>query len=77
MATKIVLEDWREGLKKISLTKLQVDLLGISINEAKKNVDLLLEGNKITIEIDNYSKAVIFVNQATILGANCKLLEFP
>jgi hypothetical protein len=43
---KIILDGWREGLDKVSLTKLQVDMLGKSLVESKLNVDSLLEDKR-------------------------------
>jgi hypothetical protein len=49
---KVLLDSWRDGLEKISLTKLQVKMLGKSLTESKMNVDSLLDDNKVIIEID-------------------------
>lgn len=40
---KVILDSWREGLEKISLTKLQVNMLGKTLTESKSNVDSLLD----------------------------------
>lgn len=72
---KVILESWREGLEKISLTRLQMDKLGISLKEAKSNVDSLLDGEKIILEIDNEILAKEFLNEAEKIGANCEFLD--
>lgn len=71
---KIILDSWREGLEKISLTKLQVCLLGKSLVESKLNVDLLLENKKIVIEINELDLAQKFLIEAEKIGVNCKIL---
>lgn len=70
---KVILYSWNEGLKKVSLTKLQIDLLGKSLKESKSNVDLLLEGNKVTFEVENPDLAKVFLHEADKLGVNCKM----
>lgn len=72
---KIILYGWREGLDKVSLTKLQVDMLGKSLVESKLNVDSLLEDKKIIIEIDNLDLAQKFLKEADKIGVNCRLLK--
>ncbi|GAA4160707.1 hypothetical protein GCM10022217_25160 [Chryseobacterium ginsenosidimutans] len=71
---KIVLNSWREGLEKVSLTKLQIDILGKSLKEAKINVDSLLEDKKVIIEINNLDLANEFLREAEKIGVNCQLL---
>lgn len=71
---KIILDSWRDGLEKISLTKLQVRLLGKSLTESKLNVDSLLDDKKIVIEIDDLELAHEFLNEAEKIGVNCKLI---
>ena len=73
--TKILLESWREGLEKVSLTKLQVEKLGLSLKESKNNVDSLLENEKIILEISDDKLAKEFFEEAEKIGVNCKLLS--
>jgi len=70
---KIILEGWNEGLQKVSLTKLQIDLLGKSLKESKLNVDYLLDDKKVTIEIENLDLANEFIKEAEKIGVICKL----
>jgi hypothetical protein len=72
--TKIMLESWREGLEKISLTKLQMDKLGMSLKQSKSNVDSLLDGVKVILEIDDENLAKEFLEKAEKIGVNCKIL---
>ncbi|AZB28461.1 hypothetical protein [Chryseobacterium balustinum] len=71
---KIVLDSWREGFEKVSLTKLQMDMLGKSLRESKINVDSLLENKKVIIEINNIDLANEFLRETKRIGVNCKLL---
>jgi uncharacterized protein YuzE len=73
---KVILESWREGLEKISLTKLQMDKLGMSLKESKSNVDSLLEDEKIIFDIDDENLAIEFFKEAERIGVNCKLLPY-
>jgi hypothetical protein len=72
--TKVILDSWREGLEKVSLTKLQIDMLGKSLRESKRNVDSLLDDKKVVIEIANLELANEFISNAEKIGVNCKLL---
>lgn len=72
---KVIFEGWRDGLEKVTLTKLQVDLLGMSLRESKTNVDSLLDDKKVVIEIDDLELAHEFMKNAEKIGVNCKLIE--
>lgn len=69
---KVVLDSWREGLEKVSLSKIQMSILGKSLSESKGNVDSLLDGEKIILEIDDMDIAQEFFNEAERIGVNCK-----
>jgi len=71
---KVILESWREGLEKITLTKLQVNMLGKSLSESKSNVDSLLDDKKVIIEIESLDLAHKFLKEAEKIGANCKII---
>jgi ribosomal protein L7/L12 len=71
---KVILDSWRAGLEKVSLTKLQVNMLGMSLKESKTNVDSLLDDKKVVIEIDNLDVANEFLREAEKIGVNCKLV---
>ncbi|MEZ4828733.1 MAG: hypothetical protein R3C61_20975 [Bacteroidia bacterium] len=70
---KVILKSWRNGSQKIALVKLQVDILGKSLREAKTNVDLLLSDNKVIVEINDVALAKKFLEEAENLGVYCKL----
>jgi len=67
----VVLNDWKTGLEKVSLTKLQIDLLNLKLKEAKTNVDNLLEKKVVTIEVFDDVLASRFVEEANKIGAIC------
>jgi hypothetical protein len=69
---KVILESWREGFEKISLTKLQIAKLGMSLKESKSNVDLLLDNEEVILEINPKNLAIEFLNEAEKIGVNCK-----
>lgn len=71
---KVTLDSWREGLEKVSLTKLQVNMLGMSLSESKTNVDSLLDDKKVVVEIDSLDLANEFLREAEKIGVNCKLV---
>lgn len=67
------MESWRYGLKKISLTNLQRQMLGIRLKEAKDNTDALLDGKQITLEIEDQMTAEKFANEIEKIGVNCTI----
>ncbi|TAE11877.1 MAG: hypothetical protein EAZ95_13075 [Bacteroidetes bacterium] len=69
----IILKGWREGLDKVALSLLQVSALKLSLNEAKKNVDALLENEVIKIPFADLPTAQAFLQKAHILGADCEI----
>lgn len=71
---KIIIESWDEGFQKIALTHLQIDLLKLSLKDAKCNVDKLLDGQVILIEIDNEQLALNFIEEVKKIKANCRIL---
>lgn len=73
--TKVVLESWREGLQKVSLTNLQHKKLGISLLDSKTNTDLLLDDRIVILEIEDIEIAKEFLKQAERIGVNCKIIE--
>ena len=71
---KVIFKSWREGLQKVALTKLQVEILGKSLKESKSNVDLLLNDEEIVVEINDLELARKFLEEAEKLGVNCKMV---
>lgn len=72
---KIIIESWNEGFQKVTLTHLQIDLLKISLKVAKSNVDKLLDGHSITIDVNNEQLALTFVEKAKNINVNCRILH--
>ena len=64
---------WKEGLQKVSLTKLQITCLGLSLRESKENVDRLLEGNEVAVMGNTSESARKFVEKAKRIGVLCHL----
>ena len=72
---KIIIESWNEGFQKVTLTHLQIDLLKISLKVAKSNVDKLLDGHSITIDVNDEQLALTFIKEAKNINANCRILH--
>lgn len=62
-------------VKKVSLTKLQIDLLQKGLLESKQNVDSLLEGNKIKIEENDKVLTLRFIDEAKNIGVCCYYIQ--
>lgn len=73
--TKVIMKSWREGMKKVSLSKLQVELLQKTYTIAKQNVDKLLDGEIIVLEIEQEAVAVEFYESAEKLGVDCLIMD--
>ena len=73
--TKVIMKSWREGMKKVSLSKLQVELLQKTYTIAKQNVDKLLDGETIVLEIEEEAVAVEFYESAEKLGVDCLIMD--
>jgi hypothetical protein len=72
MAT-ILLTGWREGMEKVTLCKLQMEYLNLPLTQSKHNVDKLLNGELIKIEVHDIELAREFIRQADKIGADCTL----
>ena len=71
---KIIFDGWNEGFQKVTLTHLQIDLLKLSLKKAKSNVDKLLDGHSIIIDINNEQLATTFVKEVKNINVNCRML---
>jgi ribosomal protein L7/L12 len=71
----IHIKGWKEGLQKVALTKLQMDLLGLSLKESKENVDSLLEGDLVRIFAEDLNVAQEFISRAVELGVDWAVLD--
>ncbi|WP_312315016.1 hypothetical protein [Empedobacter brevis] len=72
---EILLESWNEGFQKVCLTKLQMDLLKLSLKESKNNVDNLLDGKKVIIRINDIELGNLFIKEINKIGVNAVILE--
>ncbi|MGB3850919.1 MAG: hypothetical protein WA958_13190 [Tunicatimonas sp.] len=70
--TKVVMTAWKENMQKVSLTKLQVMLLGLSLKESKENVDHLLNGEEVAIDVVALEQAQRFSAEAQRIGVQCR-----
>lgn len=71
----IILEGWKVGLEKVTLTKLQMNLLKIPLVDSKSNVDKLLDGEVIIIKESEDTLARLFIRKATEIGVICYYLD--
>ncbi len=71
----VKLTGWNEGMKKISLTLLQVEYFGLSLKDAKENTDKLLDGKKIILVCESSNHANEFVKKAKDIGVICCYIE--
>ena len=71
----VIMEGWEKGMEKVSLTKLQTQQLGLSLKDAKTNVDSLLDGKTVTIEVADNFVAKEFINAAQRIGVKCRQKE--
>ncbi len=72
---KVIMTGWEEGMKKVSLSMLQTECLGLPLKEAKSNVDRLLAGEEVELHIVTLEKAQNFVKEARSLGVVCKIVR--
>lgn len=70
---RIVYKSWKVGLEKVSLTKLQMSYLGLSLKESKTNVDNLLDGKEISFQINDDVLARAFYSESIKHGVICEL----
>ena len=49
---KIIIKSWKPGFKKVIFTQLQMDLLGMSLKDAKSNVDKILDDKEVVLIIN-------------------------
>ncbi|MDM1377864.1 hypothetical protein [Myroides marinus] len=64
----VVIYSWVEGFKKVSFTKWQVEVLGMSLSHAKSNTDAILDGIEVIIEIEDAFLLKQFVSRLNDIG---------
>ena len=75
-SVRIKMTKWKDGLEKVSLSMLQVQLLSLSLSDAKNNVDDLLIGKAVIIKNVQREDALKFVKKALQIGvAECEIME--
>lgn len=72
---KIKIVTWREGFQKVTFTKLQAVLAGLSLKESKSNTDRILNYDEVLIEFNDENKALHFYVEATEIGLYCEIVK--
>jgi len=72
---QVILYGWQNGLVKVSLTKLQMEILEISLKVAKTNTDKLLNNSTVIIEITRETQAEYFKQKAEAIGAKVRIVQ--
>jgi len=67
------LTGWREGMRKISLTKFLQAELGLSLAASKQVVDDVLEGRQVLLDIPLAQDANELAQAIRKLGASCTI----
>ncbi|MFC4476489.1 hypothetical protein [Flavobacterium chungangensis] len=70
---KIIFEGWEHGMQKIPFIKLLNLTAALSLKESKKNKDLIVDGEIVTINLMSDDLANEIIKQARQLGVKCKL----
>jgi ribosomal protein L7/L12 len=74
---RIILSGWKSPFNKVGLNRLLRAKAGLSLGEAKHIVDNVLEGIEVPIDVDSRKLADELRNEATGLGAVCKVVDEP
>lgn len=69
MEFQVLISGWDEGLNKVGLSMLQVSLADIHLHVAKRNVDLLLEGQSFMVSFNSKAAAEKFFDEVVRLNA--------
>ncbi|CAB3789739.1 hypothetical protein LMG28138_02873 [Pararobbsia alpina] len=70
--TTIRITGWKAGFNKVQFGSLLRECCGFSLSERKRQVDSILQGDVITIEIAP-DRCEHFLQSASYLGAICEL----
>lgn len=71
---RILLYGWKPGLNKIGLNHLLREQAGLTLSIAKASVDRLLEGDEVSLEINDDS-IDCFVDAAKHLGVDAQVVD--
>ncbi len=72
---KITLTGKEESAKELMILQLQRQHLGLSLKEAKSNIDCLLAGTPVEIEVASTEVGLRFVQQVMEIGVHCTIEE--
>ena len=72
---KVIFKGLTYEMQKVSLTKLFKEKLNLPLNSAKRNTDLILDGETVIVETETLEQARDLVEQATALGAFCEIIN--
>lgn len=70
---KLVLQEWRPGLKKVSAVNLLQDRAGLSLTSAKQCVDRLLKNEIVSIDMLSSKEATELAKELTDIGIVCEV----
>lgn len=73
MKFQVLITGWDEGLDKVALAMIQVNLADIQLHEAKRNVDGLLDGQPFTVSFNSYAAAKWFQEEVVSLKARASV----
>ncbi|MEG1592639.1 hypothetical protein [Chryseobacterium sp.] len=65
---KIIIKSWKPGFKKVIFTQLQMDLLGMSLKDAKSNVDKILDDKEVVLVINDKILFQKFIKEMDDIG---------
>ena len=73
--TKIRFTGWMKGMNKIEFIKLLNAKGGLTLNEAKKVKEIIVDGGQAEIVVNDVIVAGEIVKQATSYGVKCEVVE--
>lgn len=68
---------WQPPLDKIALNRLLRERAGLSLGEAKRVVDQVVEGQPVTVRVTSPEVARVLVADAMAMGAHCEVVPAP
>lgn len=71
--TELRISGWRPGMRKLSLTSLLRERLGLSLRDAKAAVDLVLEGREAHLHVPDEADCERLIAEIADLGAIAEL----
>ena len=71
---RVVFTGWKEGLQKVSLVEVIREHSNLTLTQAKKNVDCLVDGIQVVINCLNKDSKYILYRKAKELGVICEIM---